>query len=165
MEEEVRFGKNAHQERLLGFWAGLFVQSMLLKLSFSYNISISHGLFSHREQLGATWELFSSCVLFGCFLNTPFLQDLNESLHFSVFIILLRLIDVHNWVVKAKEGVQLRSSSHLKPRNVQLAQADKTVETSIVHGLNGCSQRLASVHFVRKFHITQTQRWYGRERE
>lgn len=51
-----------------------------------------------------------------------------------VLVILLRLIDK----LKAKDVVYQYFSSHIKPKHVQLAQADKTVETTIVNGLNGC---------------------------
>lgn len=49
MKEEERFGKNAHQERLLGFWAGPFCPQRATEVFLFYVVA-----FVHRQHFNLT---------------------------------------------------------------------------------------------------------------
>lgn len=97
----------------------------------------------------------------GCFPLLSFLtalQDFDKC--FCCVYSLLRL-----WY--EKKSIEWRAAkrfcSHAKQRHSQVAQADKTVETNIVHGSNDCTVVNVWLQSIL-FHIVQTQRLNGREK-
>lgn len=161
MKEEERFGKNAHQERLLGFWAGPFCPQRATEVFLFYVVA-----FVHRQHFNLTVSFL------GLSLNK---QPVNKKLllamisgntrcfsfqahsFFHLFygnmvFFFYNPTETHISVQRSlEEGHKISLSVLQQPcqaeSNFQIIQADTTLETSIVYGLNGY---LASVHFFPK---------------